>query len=84
MLAHPETGAILAVPAGTAYALWLAPEDAAPTPLSTVHRWGTGAETDLSAKLGEGWFWGAFDEREPASCRSAFGWWNRGGARRIR
>ena len=81
VLAHPQTGAILAFPSGTAYALWLTPDDAASTPLSAVHRWGNGSKSDLREQLGDGWFWGAFDAREPAWCRAAF---DRHEHRRIR
>ena len=76
VLAHPRSGAILAFPGGTAYALWLTPPDVASTPLATVCRWSNGSETDLRATIGEGWFWGAFDECEAGWCRAAFDWWD--------
>jgi hypothetical protein len=77
ILAHPPSGAILALPRGTAYALWLAPDDRAAAELSTRHRWGNGSVTDLGDRLGVGWYWGRFDEREPGWCNDAYAWWNR-------
>ena len=76
VLAHPRTGAILAFPCGTAYALWLAPGDAAHAPLETVWRWGDGSQIDLRSSIGDGWFWGRFDAREPEWIRAAFEWWD--------
>jgi hypothetical protein len=76
VLAHRATGAVLALPRGTSYALWLTPDDRDGCGLSTSHRWGNGTVTDLAERLGEGWFWGCFDEREPLWCVAAHRWWN--------
>jgi hypothetical protein len=77
VLAHPRTLAVFALPRGTAYALWLTPDDRDGCDLSTVHRWGSGSATDLAERLGDGWFWGRFDPRETGWCRAAFDWWDR-------
>jgi len=76
VLAHRATGAVLALPHGTAYALWLNPGERDACDLSSRHRWGNGTVTDLAEHLGEGWFWGRFDAREPGWCRAAHRWWD--------
>jgi hypothetical protein len=76
VLAHVASGAVLAFPRGTSYALWLTPDAAATCDLSPRHRWGNGSVTDLQATLGDGWFWGHFDAREPEWCLRADRWWD--------
>jgi hypothetical protein len=76
VLAHRASGAVLALPRGTSYALWLPPRERDGSRLSTQHRWGNGTVTNLSHRLGEGWYWGRFDEREPAWCLAAHRWWS--------
>jgi len=76
VLAHRASGAVLALPRGTAYAVWLTPSERSECNLSVLHRWGNGTVTDLAACLGEGWYWGRFDSREPAWCRAAYRWWD--------
>ena len=75
VLAHRASGAVLALPRGTSYALWLRPDDRDGCGLSTKHRWSNGIETDLADRLGTGWYWGGFDDREPAWCADAHRWW---------
>jgi hypothetical protein len=77
VLAHRESTAVVAFPRGTSYALWLSPDDRAASDLSTTHRWGNGKVTDLATELGDGWYWGRFDAREPAWCRASYRWWER-------
>lgn len=75
VLAHPRVGAVLALPRGTTYALWLATDDRAASDLSPIHRWGNGSQTDLAEQLGEGWYRGRFEAREPTWCAAAYDWW---------
>jgi hypothetical protein len=77
VLAHRASGAVLAVPRGTSYAVWLEPIERATCNLPIRHRWGNGKVTDLAECLGEGWYWGRFDRREPTWCRAAYRWWDR-------
>jgi hypothetical protein len=76
VLAHRESGAVLAFPRGTAYAIWLVPDARAMCGLSTRHEWGNGKVTDLAVVIGDGWYWGRFDGREPPWCRAAYRWWD--------
>jgi hypothetical protein len=75
VLAHHPSGAVLALPRGTSYALWLPPDERAGCDLPTRHRWGNGKTTDLTDTIGDGWHWGRFDPREPAWCVAAYRWW---------
>ena len=77
VLAHRANGAVIALPRGTSYALWLSPNERGGSNLSTRHRWGNGRVTDLADRLGDGWYWGSFDDQEPAWCRAAYDWWDR-------
>jgi len=60
VLCHPTSGRVLAIPWGTAYAIWLAPgcwEEAAD--YSTAQTWSSGRITDLAEALGDpGWRFG--------------------------
>jgi len=76
VLAHRASGAVLALPRGTSYAVWLTPSARRECNLPIRHRWGNGTVTDLAEHLGEGWYWGCFDQREPAWCRAAHHWWD--------
>jgi hypothetical protein len=76
VLAHRSSGAVLALPRGTAYALWLVSPDRAECPLSARHTWGNGSVTDLRETLGEGWYWGRFELSEPAWVEAAHSWWD--------
>lgn len=74
VLAHPGTGRIFAAAHGTAYALWLTPEDyevAMAAGLKTEMRWTGGDITDLRVAAGEGWVWGAWHAAEPDWVRRA-------------
>jgi hypothetical protein len=82
VLAHRESGAVLAFPRGTAYALWLTPDTRAACDLSPRQQWSNGKVTDLALVLGDGWYWGRFDEHEPAWCRAAHDWWDENGVTR--
>lgn len=68
VLAHPGSDRVFAAAHGTAYALWLIPEDletAIPAGLKTVMVWSGGQTTDLREAAGEGWVWGAWHAEEP-------------------
>jgi hypothetical protein len=76
VLAHPETGRVFAAAHGTAYALWLVPDDfesAVAAGLTTVMRWSVGTVTDLRDAAGEGWVWGRWHHDEPDWIRRAYG-----------
>lgn len=67
VLADPSTGEVWALPIGTAYALRLtgsAHEEAVAAGLRPVHRWGSGAVTDVEEELGAGWLFGAWKAEE--------------------
>jgi hypothetical protein len=75
VLAHPETDRIFAACRGTAYALWLTPDDfveALRAGASTVMRWSGGSETDLAERAGSGWIWGRWFDQEPSWLRRAY------------
>lgn len=74
VLAHGQSDRIIAFARGTAYALWLAPQDraaAAATGAGSVWRWGSGATSDL-AEIGPGWIWGRWYAGEPEWIRHAY------------
>lgn len=74
VLAHPGTDRIFAAAHGTAYALWLTPEDyevAMAAGLKTEMRWTGGDITDLRVAAGDGWVWGAWQAAEPDWVRRA-------------
>ncbi|MEA2159083.1 MAG: hypothetical protein QOD66_1463, partial [Solirubrobacteraceae bacterium] len=61
VLAHPDTDRIIAIAQGTAYALWLVPDDyelALDSGADTVMHWSAGYVTDLVRRAGIGWIWG--------------------------
>jgi hypothetical protein len=75
VLAHPDTDRIVAVAHGTAYALWLTPEDipnARERGAQTVMTWSGGSTTDLAQFAGAGWIWGRWYEEEPQWLRHAY------------
>jgi hypothetical protein len=75
VLAHPETDRIFAAAHGTAYALWLTPEDfdhALHGGANTVMRWSGGSVTDLGECAGTGWIWGRWFNDEPVWLRHAY------------
>jgi hypothetical protein len=75
VLAHPETDRIIALAHGTAYALWLTPEDfpaAVKGGGRTVMVWSGGSRTDLGERAGPGWIWGAWHEDEPRWVQRAY------------
>lgn len=60
---------------GTAYALWLTPDDfveALQAGATTAMRWSGGATTDLAERAGRGWIWGRWFKREPLWLRRAY------------
>lgn len=75
VLAHPRTARVLAMPYGTAYALWL-PElphgEAVAAGLSARMHWSGGAQTDLEAELGAGWLFGQWRAEEERWVRAAY------------
>jgi hypothetical protein len=74
VLAHPETDRIFAVSHGTAYALWLTPQDfadAVRAGATTIMRWSGGSVTDLAERAGRGWIWGKWFKKEPLWVRRA-------------
>ncbi len=75
VLAHPATDRIIAAARGTAYALWLTPEDFADAReggAKTVMAWSDVPETDLAKIAGAGWIWGSWYAHEPAWLRRAY------------
>jgi hypothetical protein len=75
VLAHPDTDRIFALPHGTAYALWLIPEDferAVAEGVQTKHEWSNGSVTDLAQRAGAGWVWGSWHDAEPLWARRAY------------
>jgi len=76
VLAHRTSGAVVAFPRGTSYALWVPPRQRAGCDLVTRHTWGNGTTTDLTAVVGDGWYWGRFDVREPGWCAAAYDSWD--------
>ena len=75
VLAHPVTNRIFAVARGTAYALWLTPDDfkeALSQGASTTMTWSGGSETDLAERVGEGWIWGRWYADEPRWLLNAY------------
>ena len=74
VLADPGTGRIFALAHGTAYALWLTPEDyevAVTAGLETERRWTGGDIIDLRVVAGDGWVWGAWHAAESDWVRRA-------------
>jgi hypothetical protein len=75
VLAHPESDRIIALAHGTAYAIWLTPDDFAAARdggAQTVMVWSGGSQTDLAARAGSGWIWGRWYEDEPVWLQRAF------------
>jgi hypothetical protein len=75
VLSHPETDRIIAVSHGTAYALWLTPDDLADAQqagATTVMTWSGGSVTDLAERAGSGWIWGRWFQNEPSWIRHAY------------
>lgn len=75
VLAHPDSDRIFAACHGTAYALWLTPDDfvnASRAGASTLMRWSAGSTTDLVERAGSGWIWGRWFEDEPRWIRHAY------------
>jgi hypothetical protein len=75
VLAHPVTDRIFAVCHGTAYALWLTPDDFADSSragATTTMQWSGGSTTDLTERAGSGWIWGRWFKREPLWIRRAY------------
>src|SRR5438067_2868056 len=75
VLAHPDTDRIFAVAHGTAYALWLTPEDfkaAREAGGATVMTWSGGTTTDLAERAGPGWLWGRWYDEEPRWMQNAY------------
>ena len=64
ILCHVPTGRVLAMPYGTSYILWLAPEaraEAADAGYLSTQRWSGGDVTDLASDYGDGWVFGRFN-----------------------
>ncbi len=75
VLAHPDNYAIFAVPWGTAYALWLPPPvREAVDDVKLVEHWSGGTSTDIQERIGTGWVWGQWQDREFDWCRAALAW----------
>jgi hypothetical protein len=75
VLAHPDSDRIFAAARGTAYALWLTPEDfaaAAEAGAATVMTWSGGSTTDLAQRAGPGWIWGRWYQPEPQWVHAAY------------
>jgi len=73
VLAHPESDRIIALAHGTAYALWLTPDDfRAACGARTVMVWSGGSRTDLRERAGPGWIWGGWYEDEPRWVQAAY------------
>lgn len=75
VLAHAESDRIIGFARGTAYALWLAPEDRPAARVAGAdpsHRWGSGRVTDLAADVGPGWIWGRWYADEPRWVTNAY------------
>ena len=75
VLAHPDSGRIFALPHGTAYALWLVPDDfekAIEAGAQTAMTWSGGSVTDLRERAGPGWIWGRWYDDEPLWVRHAY------------
>jgi hypothetical protein len=75
VLAHPETDRIIALAHGTAYALWLTPDDlpaARERGAQTVMVWSGGSQTDLAERAGPGWLWGRWYEDESRWVQHAY------------
>jgi hypothetical protein len=69
VLAHPATDRIIAIAYGTAYALWLTPEDfaaALEAGAKTQRTWTGGSVTELARSAGPGWIWGRWYADEPS------------------
>jgi len=75
VLAHPTTGAVLAFALGTAYVL-LVPADrlavADALGVRATRRWSGGEVTDLTAEVGPGWRFGAWQDEEYDWCRQSY------------
>jgi uncharacterized protein YggU (UPF0235/DUF167 family) len=75
VLAHPQTGTVLAFACGTAYVIAV-PDDSVAVAdelgLSSTCRWTDGQVTDLVAEVGEGWRFGAWRDEEYDWCRQAY------------
>jgi hypothetical protein len=75
VLAHSETDRIIAFPHGTAYSLWLRPDDYADALESgarTLRTWTGGSVTDLTKRAGPGWIWGRWYSNEPLWLQHAY------------
>jgi hypothetical protein len=75
VLAHPESNRIFAAAHGTAYALWLTPDDnvaALNQGASTRMKWSGGSVTDLAESVGAGWIWGHWYAEEPRWIMNAY------------
>jgi hypothetical protein len=75
VLAHPDTDRIIAVAIGTAYSLWLRPDDYADALESgarTSRTWTGGSVADLTKLAGPGWIWGRWYSNEPLWLQHAY------------
>jgi hypothetical protein len=75
VLAHPRTDRIFAKAHGTAYALWLTPDDytaALEAGAKTTMTWTGGKVTDLATEAGPGWIWGSWDDAEAGWVRHSY------------
>jgi hypothetical protein len=75
VLAHPNTGAVLAFALGTAYVLLVPPDRLAAADalgVRAIHRWGGGKVTDLAAEVGTGWRFGAWQNEEYDWCCQSY------------
>jgi hypothetical protein len=75
VLAHPTSGRIIAAAYGTAYMLWLTPDDysaALALGAKKSHVWAGGHVTDLRHAAGPGWIWGRWYQDESVWAQHAF------------
>jgi hypothetical protein len=75
VLAHPDSGVILAFALGTEYVLRLPRRlwrDERPAGLRTVAKWTFGGSTDITRECGQEWIFGSFAPDEIGWCAEMF------------
>lgn len=68
-LIDPETGVILAVCFGTAYAIRLPADSPKPPRNDVVQKWSFGGTTNIERRFGRGWKFGDFSRGEFAALK---------------